>query len=306
MNIERYRYKTVFVELLITEYCNFMCEHCMYDSGTHQSSEYMSDEVLEKIEKQVVFLKKIGAFPCVNILGGEPTINFEKFSHILDIVNSWDCAITISTNGWWLASEKATEKFFAIVGKYVTRLGGFLVRVSNDPYHEKIRKIKNIEHALQKIFANESLVKKLNIPDRIKSNFWIFEQNWSAGYYYVSPNGRGKDITNLDYILEVAGSKFCFHDLDKGKIEQIHYNPKGEVTDGCGYGSWYNFGTVDDNIIFIIEIIQQYKRDRLNSGEEYNCYTCREMVNEWKDEKLAEIREAYCNLNTFDLSIFGK
>jgi hypothetical protein len=315
MDINRYKNKFLLLELLITEKCSFMCEHCMYDSGPHQSNVYMSDEILDKVKIQVDFLRQLGVVPLINIIGGEPTINFYKFEHILNKIHSWGVDITISTNGWWLNSENNIHKFFSIVSKYASPNGKsqnpitgkhFLIRISDDPYHEKARTIKNINWALHNIFESD-LVKELNIPIPSEGNAWIFSQQWcQGGYYLVAPNGRGKTCSNLDFYLEQYGRTFCNFDLGSGKLENIHYDPLGNVADTCGFGSVYKFGTVDDNILYVIELVQKYKRDRMDSGEEYNCYNCRELVAKWKDENLAYNREKYKRFNTFDINKFLK
>jgi hypothetical protein len=296
------------IELLLTEQCNFTCEHCMYDCSPYKSNLWMNNEILDKVKKQVDFLKNSKVMTVVNLIGGEPTLNFTKFAHILKKVYSWKVNITMSTNGWWLNTEENIQKFFSIVSQYANPDGSagwekmdsaFSVRISDDPYHEKVRKIKNIGYALDKIFKNIELVNKFHIPFPDKKSPWIFPQPWRNGYYYVAPNGRGKNISNLDYYLEVTGKTLCFKDIDNTVSQSIHYDPQGKITDACGFGSIYDFGTVDDNILFIEQLIEEYKIDRKKSGKVYNCYTCREMVNEWKETNLQKAREKYCYLNTF-------
>jgi hypothetical protein len=310
------------IELLITRKCNLFCEHCMYDCGPKESADYMSDEVLAKIKKQVEFLSELDLPLIVNIVGGEPTINMSKFEHIFNEIASWNVSVSMSTNGWWLRSKEATKRFLKIVSKFAPRDGNannkwgkkaYIIRISDDPYHQKQRVIKDIDVALDNIFDDIELINECNSPLPDITDPWIFRQKWDAGFYYVAPNGRGKSVTNFDEWMTYfpyyqKTGNYCSRDLiwEPPSLESVHYEPDGLVSDACGLGSWYDFGTVDDNILFIIELIRQYKLDRYYSGKKYTCKNCREMVQSWKLENLEKYRKQYSLLNTFDVEKFSR
>jgi hypothetical protein len=280
----------------------------MYDCGPKEPFEYMNDEILDKVHTQTNFLKEIGIAPVINLIGGEPTIDFDKFKYILDKIASWNVNITMSTNSWWMNSDKDTIKFFEIISKYINEDGKsgwetgheFIVRLSNDPFHEKQRKYKDLRKQIEHIYYN---VYKFNLWD--KSNPWLLFQDYYDDLYYISPNGRGRNVSNYKEWIKKYGSNKCFCPSDYYRwYPNIHYELNGSISDGCGYGSMYDFGTVDDNILFISAIIQQYRKERNSSKLIYSCYNCREMVQEWKKNNLEECQYLFRGLNTFDKNLF--
>jgi organic radical activating enzyme len=321
INISGLSGKGLIIELFLTNYCTYNCEHCMYDSGSHQSKEYMSDEILAKVKKQVDFLKQINMKVCINLIGGEPTNDFDKFSHILKEVKSWNVSVSMSTNGWWLSSRKNIERFFDIVSPYVNEDGkshfqyeknnGFTIRISEDPFHYEKRKIKDVQSSLNDIFSDYKLLSKSNVPIPHPEDPWLWKQYLiydETGFdsYYISPNGRGKNVSNIKQWIEKYSKdgNFCFYNFNR--IENIHYQVDGSITDTCGYGSLYEFGTVDDNLVYILELIWQYKKDRWQNknNQAFGCWNCREMVQEWKEKNLERYREFFSSMNTFDMSKF--
>lgn len=306
------------IELFLTNHCTYNCGHCMYNSGSHQSKEYMSDEILAKVKKQVDFLKNINVDVKVNLIGGEPTFDFDKFSHIFKEVMTWNVGVSISTNGWWLSSDKNIERFFSIVAPYASKDGrahwsygdctGLNIRISDDPYHEERRKVKDINYALSEIFSNKELSEKYGMPFPNHQEPWIWRQFLivdETGFdsYYISPNGRGKNVTNMDKWINKYSpdGNICFYNFVR--IENIHYQTDGSITDTCGFGSMYDFGTVDDNIVFILELIWQYKKDRWQNRLEqpFNCANCHEMVHDWKVKNLEKYKEQFADMNTMDI-----
>jgi|WetSurSiteA1Bulk_404760.scaffolds.fasta_scaffold01794_4 hypothetical protein len=322
MDISNFVRKSILLELMLTRKCCYFCEHCMYDCGPQESKAYMTDEILAKVKKQVDFLKKLDMFISVNLVGGEPTLNFKKFSHILDEVMTWNVSVTMTTNGWWLGSQKNIERFFAIISKYVHPDGkscfytgskdGFNIRISDDPFHEKQRKVKDINGALLDIFSNDKLVKKYNIPIPNGTDPWLWRQFVNYGTdgfcsYYIAPNGRGRNVTNIGEWLNKFGKEgnFCMRNFNG--FENIHYEPNGDISDACGYGSMYDFGTVNDNILYIIELIHMYKVERWNNRttRNFTCANCRDMVKEWKKEKLELFKKSFAPLNTMNVEEFA-
>ena len=304
MNLNTLRKDGLLIELLITKKCNMSCVHCMYECGPQCSADYMSNDTLEKVKRQVTFLDSVRSSSTINLIGGEPTINLNEFERIFNKVFEWNTNITISTNAWWLSSEKTTKRFFDIVSKIIPGTGEsiskntgrrFAVRLSNDPYHYIQREIKDLDAAL--VIALEH---NKNIPVPADKDPWIFAQPLHEKRWVVMPNGRGRNVSPL---WEWEDQNFCFH-AKGGGIEHVHYEPNGEVSDGCGYGSIYDFGTADDNILYIIEMIRKYKRYRKDCGRVYNCYNCRKMVQEWKKEYFESAKTEYLGMNTFDVKSF--
>jgi hypothetical protein len=213
----------------------------------------------------------------------------------------------MSTNGWWLSSKESTKRFFNIISKAISPSGEardyntnrcFVLRVSDDPYHFVGRKITDLVAGLSQALGDND---SIPVPD--KNSPWLqipqLTEKWSP-----VPNGRASKLkTSLDRFKK---ENFCFHEryLTKG-IANIHYEPSGNITDACGYGSIYDFGTVDDNVLYINEIINQYQEKRDGCEEIHNCFNCRSMVQLWKKSNLEKMREKYKQMNTFDVSEFS-
>jgi hypothetical protein len=286
----------------------------MYDCGPDKPSDYMSDNILLKVKKQVDFLEEMGIPTCVNLVGGEPTLNFDKFEYIFKEVSNWNCSLIMSTNGWWIQSDKFTKRFFDIVKNKVISLENYegnrakdnkliAIRLSEDPYHDSQRRIKNLEGRLSDVLF------ELNLPKVTRDFRWIrteYQDVRDLGQkVIIFPNGRGKDVSTLKEFLNKNNlpERYCFVDC---AFSSIHYLPNGEIADGCGHGSIYNFGTVNDNILFIMAMILKYKEERYNSPEIYNCHNCQEMVQKWKTNRLDDVRTEFSMFNTKNYEEFMK
>jgi hypothetical protein len=306
MNLELLQQKGMTIELLITRKCNMYCSHCFYDCGPKESAKYMDAEMLTKVKKQIQFLRDLDIVPVINIVGGEPTVNLNEFKKVFDEIFSWNIDLTMSTNGWWLSSKEATKRFFDIISKAISPSGEawnyqshkyFILRVSDDPYHFVGRKITDLTAEVTQAFYDNDIP----VPD--KNSPWLQIPQLTGGWVPV-PNGRGSKLkTSLE---KSRKTNFCFHEryLTKG-IANIHYEPAGNITDACGYGSIYDFGDVEDNVLYINEIINQYQMHRDKSKEVHNCFNCRSMVQLWKKSNLEKMREKYKLMNTFDVAEFS-
>jgi hypothetical protein len=272
----------------------------------------MSDNILLKVKKQVDFLEEMGIPTCVNLVGGEPTLNFDKFEYIFKEVSNWNCSLIMSTNGWWIQSDKFTKRFFDIVKNKVISLENYegnrakdnkliAIRLSEDPYHDSQRRIKNLEGRLSDVLF------ELNLPKVTRDFRWIrteYQDVRDLGQkVIIFPNGRGKNVSTLKQFLNKNNlpERYCFADC---AFSSVHYLPNGEIADGCGRGSVYNFGTVDDNILFIMAMILKYKEERFQNAEIYNCYNCRKMVQKWKMDRLENVRTEFSMFNTMNYKEF--
>jgi len=282
-----------FIELLITKQCNLACGHCMYSCDMNQPSGYMSEEVLAGVKRQVDMLEQLGIYSEINIIGGEPTLNLNEFERVFNTVSSWGTKVQISTNGWWLNSDKNTKRFLDIVSPRIPKNGlrkDFVVRISSDMFHVERKESLAWKDSLQRL---SELRQTDNPADLYSSQYWMFIQpNFTNNIIFA--NGRGREQSNLPKDIS-----FCLWPLDP----RIHYNPWGNIEDVCGNGSIYDFGTVDDNMLFIVKLIYEYREWRskkFKKGRLFTCYDCRESVQEWKDLFLESKREEFAELNTFD------
>lgn len=137
--------------LMLTEQCNFKCGHCFYSCGPDGKKGYMKPSVYLAALDQIFAISDRIEHPNIkiNLIGGEPTLNMDEFEAALSTVFDWlQCeyisGLEITTNGWWLHKEEDTIKFFGAISNVVPEsyLGldnGFVVRVSNDAWHDEFR-----------------------------------------------------------------------------------------------------------------------------------------------------------------------
>jgi hypothetical protein len=132
------------ISLMLTEQCNFHCDHCFYGCGMHKPKGYMSSKNVLKAIDMAETLSSMNIRISINLIGGEPTLNLKEFKRIFDLVyTAWDPGnidIEISTNGWWLKKASTAIKFFQVVERAACNAPGgieegFSVRISNDQYH---------------------------------------------------------------------------------------------------------------------------------------------------------------------------
>jgi len=134
--------------LLLTEQCNFQCRHCFYSAGPNKPPKYIADTVLTKVQAMLSALKHDYEIDNINVnlIGGEPTLNLDKFEHVFKTVSRWTsnglCQLEMTTNGWWLHKLSAAKRFMEIMAQHAPGWGldeGFTVRISNDQYHDEFR-----------------------------------------------------------------------------------------------------------------------------------------------------------------------
>lgn len=146
MDITDWQDSGVTISLMLTRRCNFECEHCFYECGPRFRG-YMGDVVLGAVYGQVLRLQGLGIQPRINLIGGEPTLNLDKFACILDRTMGWGVSVEMTTNGWWMHRPDTARRFFQAVVSHVDpdgegAGGGFFsVRVSNDTFHDQFRPV---------------------------------------------------------------------------------------------------------------------------------------------------------------------
>jgi hypothetical protein len=317
---------TVTISLLLTQQCNFHCSHCFYDCGKEQPSEYMSRDVLYKVRQQVNRLMELDIPVSVNLIGGEPTLDLDKFEEILNEVMRWDVEVQMTTNGWWFHEVETCQRFFEAVGRWVYDGSmedcgpcGFSVRISNDEYHDKFRphwlqndklrgELDNLwDYDEREVFytmkwycpecrkewesedrpdddecpdcgcylETEDEQVMLNIPPRPDGDMpWLYVERRGESSGIIPSGGRGTWGSND------AGAKgWCYP-------HELSYLPDGTLMDICCKGSWCEFGTVEDDPLVLLEVSKRFTEE-----VEPSCRECRERAEEWKEERLGEVKE---------------
>jgi organic radical activating enzyme len=297
------------IEPFLTKKCNFKCGFCMYDCSSKSSDEFISDEMLSKLKKQVDFLQALNIPVTINLLGGEPTLFFDKLKHVVDIVSTWNVCITMPTNGWWLERNSSTEKFMGIFKDLVVNGNcfdsnnghGLGIRISDEKYHQTWRRGNNNKEHFTEIFYDPKY-SHLRPDEKYP---WIQWQTLNPNYL-INPHGRGANISNMKEQLSIKENvpwRFCTQEYNNMTLESIHYELNGDISSTCQFGNEHSIGTIDDNILYIILLSQEYNKYRHNL-DGYNCYNCTEMFNSWLENKSDRAKDKLSAMNTFDLKLW--
>jgi len=147
------------VSLMITEFCNFECDHCFYGCSNRNPRKYISNDTLGIVYQRIRELNDYLINVTVNIIGGEPTANLKEFERVWNTVDGWrdypDIGMEMTTNGWWLKSAKTAREFFRAI-EYSTRGGvgiedGLSIRISGDQFHDTFRDF-DAKRVLESVF----------------------------------------------------------------------------------------------------------------------------------------------------------
>lgn len=322
--LDRWREHGLTISLLLTQRCNFECEHCFYSCSPKMSGKYMSNEVLDAVYDQVRILKdEHEAYCTINLIGGEPTLDMDRFQEILRYVYDWDCQVTITTNGWWLERDDTALRFMKIVAPYVDANGdgqdSIDIRISGDRHHDRFRpswlqgtqrlrgRLDDLWDSVfyKEIFecdycgrvARESRDTcskcgekiypreelRLEIPRPDPSYPWIFVEGGKDSH--IVPIGRAEYWGSND---KGAGG-YC-------GVGDLTYTPDGKLTDVCCSGSNCRFGTAYDHPIILLEAARQFVEDALPS-----CRECHEKARRWARYNLGRVRAQVASVLDMEL-----
>lgn len=310
------------ISLLLTRRCNFECSHCFYECGPYFRG-YMGDKVLYAVKDQVALLQSLDIGVTINLIGGEPTLNLDKFGHILDRVMSWDVSVEMTTNGWWLHKPSTTRKFFNAVRRHVDLDGTsdwFSVRISNDSRHDVfrppyLRKKDALSFRLAALWeydedgvfykqtptCTECGHEYRNMPEYEEctqsrcDGYVEYEQeeiaqrppmpHEHAPWIYVESNKFGERV------VPTGRGQYCGNISDHGDkhpgscLNGLSYLPNGKLMDICCMGSWCEFGTVYDHPVMLLELAQRFVKQ-----VKPNCWNCRDDAKAWKRRNLSKMR----------------
>jgi len=281
----------------------------MYDCSPVSSGDFISDYMLRKLKKQVDFLRKLNIPVIINLLGGEPSLYFDKLKRIVDEISSWNIGITMPTNGWWLEGEISTKKFMNIFEKLVANTGvssesnggnGLAIQISDEKYHSAWRKGNNNKKYFDELFMRKEY-------EHLKPNAddpWIKWQVLDPDYL-INPHGRGLGISNLKSFLKKNNTeRFCTQEYEGQHLQSIHYELNGHISSVCMFGGEHEgIGTINDNILYIIMLLRYYELYRKKIGK-YNCYNCHDIFKSWKKDELGILKEKFSYLNNFNSENF--
>jgi len=112
------------IDIALSYACNLTCEHCNISLLRNKNRTYLSPS---EIADLIARARKLG---LVNITftGGEPLLEYDKLTTVLDLIPAKDYLIHIQTNAVLLTDQKIRELKKLGVDKFV---------LSWDPYHDQ-------------------------------------------------------------------------------------------------------------------------------------------------------------------------
>lgn len=271
---------SVSINLEITLRCNYRCAHCSVSAGPERPADYISSEVLDDIHRQILYTEARGVWiDDINLIGGEPTLNLREFARVCETVSQWGYRLMMTTNGWWLGSEKASQIFFDIASRYLDDGYGdtnFYIRISNDRWHDAFRPawLRGQERLKRALLCrlDENAGRH---PEILEYGDWIYV-DWERRPSAVVPVGRGAAFG-------------CFDKSGHCCPNNLVYGPNGAVVDFCCNGQIdEGFGTCKDDPLFLL-----YAFSRFLEEVRPNCTECGRRAVEWKLENMPQLRETY-------------
>lgn len=151
--ISKISYDTLHINLYLTYGCPFKCDHCMMNSSPAAARfGWMEPSFIQLVlEPRIREFQEAGeeldweADPFnrsvnINLVGGEPTWDLDKFERLFTFVDTMDVnfSLEMTTNGWWLENLETCNRFLGIVGPRHASMG-IQVRISNSGYHLPFR-----------------------------------------------------------------------------------------------------------------------------------------------------------------------
>lgn len=130
---------SLFINLMLTEVCNFSCAHCSMRASPKSPKGFMTHNDLMDIFAFVERITNENTQVTYNLVGGEPTLNLETLEMVLRTLSSHGHSVEMTTNGWWLRSPTAFCDTVAVLRPYLMD-GTMQLRISSSEYHDVYRK----------------------------------------------------------------------------------------------------------------------------------------------------------------------
>ena len=130
----------------ITDSCNLKCLHCYKgDIRTYSRANYINTSF-------ITTLKKLGVKQIV-VSGGEPTIDWVYLLDIIDILNSGDFSIILTTNGLLLSQDRVNQLKKKKVQRIQVSIDG-----PNKEIHELLRGVGTFAKPMELLINNPSFI----------------------------------------------------------------------------------------------------------------------------------------------------
>ena len=149
------------ITLLLTERCHYQCAHCLYSGSPFRPKAYVSDSVLAQVALALEKGTATQGTPILNLLGGEPTYDFDEFARVIRWVKSLQAGtflLSMVTNGWWLGRLKSLTTFAEIMAPiWNPKDDEVRISISNTKWHDRFR-----SERLAKMIAGKNLGETLS------------------------------------------------------------------------------------------------------------------------------------------------
>lgn len=254
--------------ILVTNKCNFKCEHCFW--GKPEKEESIKAGLLEYVICKC-FENNISHI-CFS--GGEPVLYLDNIVEVMRTYRNKFSKISICTNGYWGDNDIVINKF---------KIAGINnIELSYDTYHSKFIDFEIIKNIIMQAKKNDVTVKCVvavaNNKEmvHVQSKLTKHIDSKYITYQYIGRYGNGKSIV-IDN--NISGNTVCAQFM-----RQICVDFNGLLYYCCG--PYIAYGT-DTN--FCVGKFNQEKIDELKKNKElfyymnrFNCsngtYMCEECL----------------------------
>lgn len=272
--------ETITLSVLVTEKCNFSCEHCMYECGPENKGTFVNENVFDSVIQSVNTLQDARINIDINLIGGEPTLYMSKLRKLLKRLNGV-CRIYMTTNGWWLSNPKATRRFIDCVND----IDDIYIRISNDVYHDKCFYDNFTRRWSREELFGSMFLDKFGLVDNdvirydedfflkkiVEDDPWIwFESSTSSNYI----NNVGRAYRTGAGLKDYGNNNQCTYSLSPSIL------PNGRYYDGCGFGSILPFGSILRDGVLCNTILNRYFINYIRYRDEA-CIDCRDKALLW-------------------------
>jgi len=274
--------------------CNIQCDHCCLNCGPHRTEKI-------DMEDAKYILKGIAASGkrCVDLMGGEPFLNYVTLSELILYSSDIGLDIDVSTNGFWSKTVETARHKLSDLSVY----GLKRITVSIDTFHQKfiplayplnvIRAARELGLSSFCVFCTSSDLKKDQniLSDLKKEGVDIFIINTTPAGRSASlmlvPDIRSCKLLNINILLNGDTFACCGHsDENKDIINTPLYmgncikeKPEAVLSRKNPYHiqSFFDPGSP----IWFKNFLEQepYKEIWENKKYRHICELCKEMLN---------------------------
>lgn len=198
--------KKLFISIELNLSCNLRCPYC-YQAGEHNGKSINTEDLdwlVEYINK--VYLKTSFTDLYVKILGGEPTIVWDKFEYIqkkcaqICKQNNIVFHLLVDTNGTLIKDLLALEEYDSLL---------FTIPLTYQMCHDKVRFDAKGKGTYRQIIENINTIKKEKTDVKIVLRYNVDQEN--IGYFKdflidINQKLSFKPLVSVNYTAELNGS----------------------------------------------------------------------------------------------------